>query len=55
MRINILELENGTCLFEKIWKWSGISSSEGICNLVCIFTQISREIGEKGGQFLKSL
>jgi len=48
MRIEILEAKSGVCIFEKIWKWSGVSSTEGICKLILTFHQISREIGDTG-------
>lgn len=51
LRVNILEAKGGVCLFEKLWRWSGISRPEGICKLVLTFYQISRDIGEGGGTF----
>jgi len=45
LRLNVLESKNGICLFEKIWKWSGVSNAQAICKLVLTFHQISREIG----------
>eukprot|EP01119_Soliformovum_irregulare_P013945 TRINITY_DN3762_c2_g1_i2.p1 TRINITY_DN3762_c2_g1~~TRINITY_DN3762_c2_g1_i2.p1 ORF type:complete len:210 (+),score=64.21 TRINITY_DN3762_c2_g1_i2:24-653(+) len=49
LRIDVLESKNGVCLFEKVWKWSGVSSSQGICSLVLTFFQISRDVGDKNG------
>lgn len=28
MRVNILESKKGRCLYEKVWKWSGISRNK---------------------------
>eukprot|EP01117_Protostelium_nocturnum_P002711 TRINITY_DN1357_c0_g1_i2.p1 TRINITY_DN1357_c0_g1~~TRINITY_DN1357_c0_g1_i2.p1 ORF type:complete len:246 (-),score=78.95 TRINITY_DN1357_c0_g1_i2:83-781(-) len=48
MRLEILDAKGGVCLYEKVWKWSGVSRPEGLCKLVLTFYQISKEIGDTG-------
>ncbi|PRP85954.1 hypothetical protein PROFUN_06076 [Planoprotostelium fungivorum] len=50
LRLEILDAKGGVCLYEKVWKWSGIGASpEGLCKLVLTFYQISKEVGDEGG------
>jgi hypothetical protein len=48
LKVIIVDFKTGLCLFEKTWKWSGVSRHEGIAKLVRTFYQISKDIGDSG-------
>ena len=46
LRLNILDTPTGLSVFEKVWKWDGVETSEGVEALIRSFYQFSREIDD---------
>jgi hypothetical protein len=49
-RVDICHSRTGVCLFEKVWQWNDVGTSDmtGICNLVLALNKFGREIAAGG-------
>lgn len=48
MRVDILDIATGVCLFEYIREWSGNANSESTCLLIRTMYQLSNSLGDGG-------